>query len=143
MCVDGMNLKCVLCWHIHISVHSVLCQCYTHKHTHTRIFKPFEDSELTGLKMDTAHKPNTDHSPAHFHIYPTKQHLPHQTCVAKLTLSLTPSCSSDSSRMVFISRLLLKPHVTWNAVLHVFTEHWMQAPTRSLHKQQINAQRLG
>ena len=27
--VDGMNLKYALPWHIHISVHSVLCQCYT------------------------------------------------------------------------------------------------------------------
>ena len=25
---------------------------YTHKHTHTRILKPFEDRELTGLKVD-------------------------------------------------------------------------------------------
>ena len=28
VCVYGMNLKYALCWHIHISVHSVLCQCY-------------------------------------------------------------------------------------------------------------------
>ena len=28
VCVDGMNLKYGLRWHIHISVHSVLCQCY-------------------------------------------------------------------------------------------------------------------
>ena len=26
-----------------------------HKHTHTRILKPFEDSEPTGLKVDIAH----------------------------------------------------------------------------------------
>ena len=45
-----MNLKYALPWHINISVHSVLCQC--HKHTHTRILKPFEDSEPTGLKVD-------------------------------------------------------------------------------------------
>ena len=25
-----------------------------HKHAHTRILKPFEDSELTGLKVDIA-----------------------------------------------------------------------------------------
>ena len=54
VCMDKMNLKYALRWHIHISVHSVLCQCYTHKRTHTRIFKPFEDSEPTGLKVDTA-----------------------------------------------------------------------------------------
>ena len=38
-----MNLT--LRWHIHVSVHSVL---YTS--THTRILKPFEDSEPTGLR---------------------------------------------------------------------------------------------
>ena len=27
-----------------------------HKHTHTRILKPFEDSEPTGLKVDIAKK---------------------------------------------------------------------------------------
>ena len=48
VCVDGMNLKYALRWHIHISVHSVL------KHTLTRILKPFEDSEPTGLKVDIA-----------------------------------------------------------------------------------------
>ena len=53
MCVDGMNLKCALHWHICISVYSVLCQCI-HTHTHMRILIPFEDSELTGLKVDTA-----------------------------------------------------------------------------------------
>ena len=42
VCVDGVNLKCALRWLIHISVHSVLCQCiltststHTHTHTHT------------------------------------------------------------------------------------------------------------
>ena len=45
-----MNLKYALRWHIHISVHSVLCQCV---HTNTRILTPFEDSEPTGLKVDT------------------------------------------------------------------------------------------
>ena len=36
VCVDRINLKYALCWHIHIyiSVHSVLCQCYTQAHTH-------------------------------------------------------------------------------------------------------------
>ena len=38
-CVDGMNLKYALHWHIHISVHSVLWQCYiqtyAHKHPQT------------------------------------------------------------------------------------------------------------
>ena len=28
---------------------------YTHKHTSTRILKPFEDRELTGLKVDIAY----------------------------------------------------------------------------------------
>ena len=35
----------------HISVYSVLCQCI---HTNTRILKPFEDCEPTGLKVDIA-----------------------------------------------------------------------------------------
>ena len=35
VCVYGMNLKYALRWHIHISVHSMLCQCYTQAHTHT------------------------------------------------------------------------------------------------------------
>ena len=34
VCVYGMNLKYALCWHIHISVHSILRQCYTQAHTH-------------------------------------------------------------------------------------------------------------
>ena len=28
VCVDGMNLKYALCWHIHVSVYSILCHCY-------------------------------------------------------------------------------------------------------------------
>ena len=52
VCVDGMNVKHALRGHIHVSVHSVLCQC--HKHTHTRILKPFEDNQPTGLKVDIA-----------------------------------------------------------------------------------------
>ena len=35
VCVDGMNLKYAARWHIHISVHSVLCQYYTQAHVHT------------------------------------------------------------------------------------------------------------
>ena len=50
VCVDGMNLKAALRWHIHKSVHSVLRQCYTQAHT----LKPFEESEPTGLKVDIA-----------------------------------------------------------------------------------------
>ena len=34
VCVDGMNLKYAVCWHIHISVHSILCQCCTQAHIH-------------------------------------------------------------------------------------------------------------
>ena len=58
-CVNGMNLKLyAVRWHIHIAVHSVLCQHYTqaHTHTHKHIFTQFEDSELTGLKVDIAVK---------------------------------------------------------------------------------------
>ena len=35
VCVDGMNLMYTLRWHIHTSVYSVLCQCYTQAHAHT------------------------------------------------------------------------------------------------------------
>ena len=38
VCVDGMNLKYALLWHIHRSVYSVLCQyynLYTQAHAHT------------------------------------------------------------------------------------------------------------
>ena len=51
VCVYRMNLKYALHWHSHILVHSMLCQ-----HTHTNIctLKPFEDSELMGLKVDIA-----------------------------------------------------------------------------------------
>ena len=48
VCVCAMNLKCALCWHIHISVHSVLCQRI---HTHTCIHISFEDSKVMGLKV--------------------------------------------------------------------------------------------
>ena len=46
VCVYRMNFKYTLHWHIHISVHSMLC--YTH------ILLPFEDGEPTGLKVDIA-----------------------------------------------------------------------------------------
>ena len=46
VCVDGMNLKYPLCWHIHISSFCTMPS--------TRILKPFEDIELTGLKVDIA-----------------------------------------------------------------------------------------
>ena len=49
-CVDGMNLTYTLRWQIHVLVHSML---YTSTCTQ-RILRPFEDSEPTGLKVDTA-----------------------------------------------------------------------------------------
>ena len=53
--MDGMNLKCALRWHIHIIISSFRAmQVLRHKHTHTRILKPFENSEPTGLKVDIA-----------------------------------------------------------------------------------------
>ena len=61
---NGMNLKYALSWHIHIPVYSVLCQCYTQAHTHTRILKPFEDSEPTGLKVDIARGFTEEHQRA-------------------------------------------------------------------------------
>ena len=53
VCVDGMNLKDALCWQIRMSVIPYYATAI-HKHTHTRILKPFENSELTGLKVDIA-----------------------------------------------------------------------------------------
>ena len=58
VCVDGMNLTYALHWLIHISVHSVLCQCYTQAHAHTHILKPSEDSEPTWLKVIPDFKPH-------------------------------------------------------------------------------------
>ena len=46
---DGINLKCSLHWHVHISVHSVVCQC-----THARTFSYYLRTELMGLKVDVA-----------------------------------------------------------------------------------------
>ena len=53
VCVDGMNLKYAVGWPVHVSVHSVPCQCI-HMHTHTHILKTFENSKPTGLKVDIA-----------------------------------------------------------------------------------------
>ena len=50
VCVDGMNLTYMLRWHIHGSVHSMLC---TQAHTRHSL-KPFKDNEPTGLKVDIA-----------------------------------------------------------------------------------------
>ena len=44
VCVYRMNLKYALHWHIHIDQFI----------PYTRILKPFEDSEPTGLKVDIA-----------------------------------------------------------------------------------------
>ena len=38
---------------------------YTDKHTHTRILKPFEDNELTGLKVDIADTHTHTHTHSH------------------------------------------------------------------------------
>ena len=53
VCVDGMNLKYTLCWHIHIWVHSIYANAI-YLHMHIRILKPFENNEPTGLKVDVA-----------------------------------------------------------------------------------------
>ena len=52
VCVDGMNLKCALRWHVHISSF-----CTLPVYTHTCILIPFEDCELTELKVDIAPPP--------------------------------------------------------------------------------------
>ena len=60
----------------------------------------------------------------------------------KLTFSLTSSVFLSSTSTVFISSLSVIAQVTWNAVLQALTEHWIQAPLRSLHEQHINAHLL-
>ena len=53
--VDGMNLKYVVHWHIHISSFRTMSVLYTSQHTQMHPKKtPFEDSEPTELKVDTA-----------------------------------------------------------------------------------------
>ena len=52
VCVDGMNLKYALRWHIHIIISSFRAMPVLY--TSTCILKPFEDSEPTGLKVDIA-----------------------------------------------------------------------------------------
>ena len=56
VCVDGMNLKYALRWHIHISVHSVLCQCYTQAHAPSNRFRI---ANRRGLKVDIANYTTT------------------------------------------------------------------------------------
>ena len=46
--VDGMSVYTTLAYPPISSFRTI------HKHAHTRILKPFEDSELTGLKVDIA-----------------------------------------------------------------------------------------
>ena len=63
MCVhmlaqNELQRICTTLAYPHISVHAIQCQSYKQVHIHTHILKPFEDSEPTGLKVDTA-KPAT------------------------------------------------------------------------------------
>ena len=53
LCVCGRNELevCTMLAYPHISSFRVM-PVYTHKHTNTRILKPFGDSEPTGLKVD-------------------------------------------------------------------------------------------
>ena len=60
VCVDGMNLKCALCWHIHIPVYSVLCQCI---HTSTHTYK--RPHTIWGQRTDRASH-HTDGRPLRF-----------------------------------------------------------------------------
>ena len=62
-CVHKMNLRYALRWHIHILVHSVLCQCYTQAHAHPKtIWGPQTNRAKSG------------HCPGHPH--PTPPNLP-------------------------------------------------------------------
>ena len=49
-CVYGMNWKYVLRWHSHIIMSSFRAMPVLY----TRILKPFEDSEPTGIQVDIA-----------------------------------------------------------------------------------------
>ena len=59
VCMCECALACV-CGRNELNVYTMLAYprissfCVIHKHTHTRILKPFEDSEPTGLKVDIA-----------------------------------------------------------------------------------------
>ena len=55
VCVCGRNEPevCTMLAYPHMSSFHVM-PVLTHKHTHTRILKPFDDSEPTGLKVDIA-----------------------------------------------------------------------------------------
>ena len=68
VCVDRMNLKYALCWHTHTYQFIPYYASAIHKHTHTRILKPFEDSEPTGLKVDIASRFVSVRCYAHAHI---------------------------------------------------------------------------
>ena len=50
--MDGMNWKLATLAYQLIAYYASAM----HKHTHTRILKPFEVSEPTGLKVSIAHK---------------------------------------------------------------------------------------
>ena len=64
VCVHVCVCACVCMWmewtwsmhYVGISTYqfTLYYACAIHKHTHTHILKPFEDSEPTGLKVDTA-----------------------------------------------------------------------------------------
>jgi len=58
------------------------------------------------------------------------------------TLSLIPSSAFSSTMIGFISSPFLNAQVTWYAVLHVFTEHWMHAPVFSLQRTHTSDHRL-
>ena len=84
-CVDRMSLKCALCWHIQISVHSNFHALQgTHTHTHTLI--PFEDCKpLRTHALRSVRVPNDSHTLTGFaltvisSISPVKtqdQHIP-------------------------------------------------------------------
>ena len=57
MCVCGQNELevCTTLAYPRISSFRTLPVLYMDTHTHTCILKPFEDSKLTGLKVDIAH----------------------------------------------------------------------------------------
>ena len=61
MCVCVCVCVCVMNVYTTLAYSRISSFCAIHKHTHTRILKPFEDSEPTGLTVDTAGTTNNKH----------------------------------------------------------------------------------
>ena len=82
--------------HVGISTFQFI-PCYAsaihkHAHTHTRILKPFEDSEPTGLKVDIANKPAHAVSLFLWQVF-ARGYLFKKKIYSTLNLHLSAACS--------------------------------------------------